>query len=742
MATYVVETAKAPHIRHKGSGQATTTATSAASNSNVFFPLRRGASLYESPVRILAALSWLFWSSRLFVEIGTFPSAAIWSILYGLGSVSLLTFYVLLRSARAIAVLDRILLYGTLFIGVLWVVALVYGNPNYGTDEAAFVQGAAQTLLHGHNPYGSNLSWALQHFAVAPNSYTYTTSGHLITHLNYPALSFLPEALLIAVGASTQATIWVCAFSLALSGLVMFAFVPAQYRPFAAVLLGFDAYFDAAASGLIFTQMMLFLVVAIISWTDFVGRSTGWKRWVSPIALGLSISIQQDSWFLVPCFVVAVYQEAKMRGYAPWGSVCRYTSILVGTFLSINLAFIVMGPGAFVHGILEPLTLSLMPLGQGLIGLTTYLGIGGGDLSLYTLTSLLVLGTLLLALGFHYRRTRFLVPLAPAIVLWFSTRSLEQYVLIGAYSLLAAMCCWRPSHSISANSKLKRARHRKVRRVPLGKLGSAGVNSVTATVLIGLGIIASSAALVSALTSTAPLSVQVVSFHTTGQEQTIDSLYVKVRNNTAEVKNPVYVVENGPYVGTPWLSAGAEAAIPPHSERLVKILAPNTSVMPSLNNSVKVAAFTSGPAAVSTSTSFLPNADHTLLTPFGFSRVIPVGRTVAVQVQVLDRLGSPVRVPGIKVHLGQAVYSPYGLFATENSINGHADGQSPVTTKTDSQGVATFYIRADQSQSTATTLQAWLGGSSASGYSNRVIAWLGYSSTGAGDVQNPLGFGQ
>ena len=157
--------------------------------------------------------------------------------------------------------MDRVLVYGTLLIGIIWVIALVYGNPNYGTDEAAFVQGAAQTFVHGHNPYGVDLSWTLQHFAVQPNSYTYTTTGHLITHLNYPSLSFLPEAALIAVGISSQATIWVCGAFLAASGLVLFAAVPHRYRPLAALLLGFDAYFDSASSGLIFTQMMLFIIL-------------------------------------------------------------------------------------------------------------------------------------------------------------------------------------------------------------------------------------------------------------------------------------------------------------------------------------------------------------------------------------------------------------------------------------------------------------------------------------------------
>ena len=54
---------------------------------------------------------------------------------------------------------------------------------------------------------------------------------------------------------------------------------------------------------------------------------------------------------------------------------------------------------------------------------------------------------------------------------------------------------------------------------------------------------------------------------------------------------------DGPYVGTPWLLAGTDTVIPPHGARVVKLLAPNTSVMPSLNAAFKVAAFTSEPDA-------------------------------------------------------------------------------------------------------------------------------------------------
>ena len=288
-----------------------------------------------------------------------------------------------------------------------------------------------------------------------------------------------------------------------------------------------------------------------MTWEKYVHRAPGWQGWISPVALGLAISIQQDSWFLVPCFIVAVYQEARLYRQRPWPAVVRYGLIVGSTFIILNLPFIVLGPFKWVHGILEPFALSLMPLGQGLIGLTTYLGIGGGDLSLYSLTSVLVLTAVLCVIGFHYRRARFLVPLTPAIVLWFSTRSLSQYVLIAGYAILAALCCWDAElPPLPYRNRHRKSRGSLSRRTKL--FGGLSLGSI----LIVVATTASLGSLAMALTSKPPLSIQVVSYHSTGQEQTIDSLKVQVRNNTNDRKYPVFVVEDGPYVGTPWLLIG------------------------------------------------------------------------------------------------------------------------------------------------------------------------------------------
>jgi hypothetical protein len=682
---------------------------------------------FQLAIRVLAALTWLFWSSRLFVEIGIFPTAAVWAILYGVGAIVLLMLYMLVRSDRALGILDNVLVGGTLLIGIIWVIALVYGNPNYGTDEAAFVQGAAKYFAHGHNPYGLNLESTLQNFAVQPSAYTYTASGHLITHLNYPSMSFLPESALIALGVTSQTTIWVCAVFLAASGLVLLAVVPRAYRPLAALLLAFDAYFNAAAAGLIFTEMMVFLVIAIVSWESFVTRAPGWRGWIAPVALGIAVSIQQYSWFLVPCFFVAAYQEARLRQRRPWPDVFRYGGITFGVFFLLNLPFIVMDLSTWIHGILEPMSLPLVPLGQGLIGLTNYFGLGGGNLGFYSVASVLVYLTLLLVIGFHYDRTRFLVPMTPAIVLWFSTRSLSQYVLIAAFALLAAQCCWRREGSeVEPTTGAPVVPPAPWRLLP-DRVRLIGGASLIATVLISVGLVAIVGTMTVAFIVPGPLSLRIISFHSTGQEQTIDSLTVDVRNNTDAPKSVVYIVEDGPYLGTPWLIVGGNRIVPARSHRIVRVLAPNSAVMPSLNGAFKVAAFTTGPTAVSTSGPLQPNANHTLLTPFGFPTPIPVGVTKTVQVQVVNRLGVPVRQAGIEVQLGQAVYSPAGLFATENSINGQPDGQSPVGAPTNGQGVAVFTVRADQPGGDATTLQAWLGTAGATGYSNRVIAWFGYA---------------
>src|SRR5579884_974022 len=73
--------------------------------------------------------------------------------------------------------LDRLevwLLAVALLVLAAWIATQLNLYTGYGTDEAAFEQGAATLLLHGHDPYGANLLPALANFSTPAKYATYT----------------------------------------------------------------------------------------------------------------------------------------------------------------------------------------------------------------------------------------------------------------------------------------------------------------------------------------------------------------------------------------------------------------------------------------------------------------------------------------------------------------------------------------------------------------------------------------
>src|SRR5438270_7490547 len=89
---------------------------------------------------------------------------------------------------RAQRRLDIYLLAGSVLIVALSGVGAVTSG-SFTTDEIALNQGAAATLLHGANPFTSDLSWTLSQYGISGGSFT--LDGGLVTSQTYPSLSFL-----------------------------------------------------------------------------------------------------------------------------------------------------------------------------------------------------------------------------------------------------------------------------------------------------------------------------------------------------------------------------------------------------------------------------------------------------------------------------------------------------------------------------------------------------------------------
>ncbi len=161
------------------------------------------------------------------------------------------------------------------------------------------------------------------------------------------------------------------------------------------------------------------------------------------VAFGLALACNQLAWFIAPFLLTGIFlirrcelgRRRRRQGDA------RYLGIAVGTFAALNAPFFVWGPGAWLHGVTAPLTQHAIPYGQGLVGLTLFLRLGGGRWMRTTTPprSLYLALLVLYVIRFrHMGRACFILPL---LALFVSGRSLAEYwmttvavVLVGVVS--------------------------------------------------------------------------------------------------------------------------------------------------------------------------------------------------------------------------------------------------------------------------------------------------------------------
>ena len=625
-------------------------------------PANQGGSDLDLPVvlRILVALVWILWGLKLYQPTFTVSGAPEAGLLYTVGGVLALVLVSARPPARWARWIDLILLIGTLAAFGFWTRAAVFGSPAYGTDAVAFDQGAAQLLLQGINPYGKDLSWTFDAFRVLPSGTTNTLSGDFVHTLSYPVGSFLVYVPLLLLGIQAQAAIYVDAFFWILGMITLWLVLPSRFKSVVPVLASLGIYVDYATGGVTDTLLVPFMVLALWRWDRFgdpAERSAA--RWLGPIALGLACTFKQSAWFLAPLLVIGVAIESLSAGRG-WRPVGRYLLALVAAFLIPNLPFIVSDPGAWVGGVLVPFIEPLVPFGQGFIAFSTTFSQGGGSLTAYTLAATAMMFAVIVAFVGWYSTLKPLLPVLPLIALLLPTRSLNSYFVYAIPGLLAAITTVHRTPLVPRVAELC--------------AGSGWPGAARFSPRPAAGV-----ALAAALVSPAPLILQPVDQHTTGQLQTIDSLTVIAQNTTGVPITPHFAVALGAYMSSYWLVKEGPAAVAPHGSARYVLLAPNTASMPTVQQDSVLFALTDKPATISSARLFAAVAESTQISPQAVDRIVRDPPVVQFDVAIVDRLNNPVRRSGIKVSLGQVLYTSEGLFPGLTSINGKPQGQSPVT---------------------------------------------------------------
>jgi hypothetical protein len=352
-----------------------------------------------------------------------------------------------------------------------------------------------------------------------------------------------------------------------------------------------------------------------------------------------------------------------------------------------------------------PLVDQTIPDGQGLVDLALFQHTGGGRIQLYSVAAGLFYALGLIWYAAKYPQIkRAWLPIVAA-TFFFATRSFASYLFMLVPAAIVAATSVRP-----------------VQKHALGRWSRH-----TQALGVAMAIVLA-AVLALAIWTPAPLVVKVVQARSTGQLQTIQEITVAVTNTTNQVRTPHFTINSANHVTTFWypFSGGRtddDTGIAPHQTRTFTLRAPNSASTPRVGTPLIVDAFTTGPAAISTSNRYLVSPLRTRIIPDAVNAPVPVGRRIALEVQLEDRYGRPVHRSGVTVLLGQTIYAETAVIPAESSINGAAEGASPVAAITDDLGLATFTVEGVQPQKLPVYYEAWLPGEHRSvphGYSNQV----------------------
>ncbi len=310
----------------------------------------------------------------------------------------------------------------------VYVVAEIAYKGSYRTDVLAFSQYAAMLFANqGLNPYLQDMSKSLSLFAVQPSDLTPLSSGLFTTSFQYPALQFLIFVPFVLVGLRDMR--WVL---VAVELGVLFTLYwksPDSLRPMIILPMfaGTDLMINFTASSVTDMLWVLPLLFAAFNLK---------KPEVSGIYYGLASSFKQIPWLLAPFLLIYFVRSTTgtLREKMLRAGKFALASALI--FIGLNFPFIIGAGSTWLANILTPISSNLVILSQGPSGV-----LPAGRI-FYTVLALGVLLVLLLNFYVYFDRLKFVFWIFPGIILWFSYRSLTNYVIYWLPLMLVSLILW------------------------------------------------------------------------------------------------------------------------------------------------------------------------------------------------------------------------------------------------------------------------------------------------------------
>jgi len=298
----------------------------------------------------------------------------------------------------------------------------------YTTDVHLFSDYAATLTRMGENPYQYDM---LDSYRVYRASKLYSTpllNGDTVGGVSYPSLAFLLFVPFQTLGIDT-ALIYPLALLACL--LLVYAVAPEPLRPLVIVPFlvnpNYTLYSLGLVNDIVWATMLCLMVVC-------------WRRTaLAALIFGLACAYKQQPWFLAPFLVVRLWHETIGQSRAErLKLLAQFILISAAVFTVLNVPYWVADFGAWLNGVLRPLTQNMIILGQGYSSLTLFgvIFLPQWVFSYFTYGILIVLLTLYARYFAHWRE---LLWIAPVIALWFSHRSLSSYWYFYLLPLVTAM---------------------------------------------------------------------------------------------------------------------------------------------------------------------------------------------------------------------------------------------------------------------------------------------------------------
>lgn len=513
-------------------------------------------------------------------------------------TVSLLVILGLLACAdddERVRALETPVLIVALFALVLEMAARLSGTPSYKNDDAGFLQAAAVAFTHGHNPYATNLDWAIRayHFGV-----TQTTGGTHWTFFSYPAVSLLIAFVVVSLRSTIVAPTVVEVGALAIATVVLFRALPDRLRSLAPlVCVALPGLATHALNGLSEVMILPTLIVVAYRWRD-VGRggTLGRLGTVQAVALGLAVSTNQLTWFFVPFLVGGLFcmRRAELGPRVGGTVVARYAGIAALVTAVFNLPFIAWGPGSWFTDIFASFTRSAVPTGQGVpISLTLFAHVGGGDLQAFSYAFVLIYVALLAAYLRGFRRLHWLCFVLPVIALWFSGRALGSYWTVPIPFVLVSILNGGGKPALAPPGRVQADR----RPHWLAPLATAAL-FIPGAVAIAIG-----------LGTPAPLTMRLVAVPHRAEANAARQLEVAVTNRSSSPLVPHFQTSTSSHPSDFWRVRGGPRTLAPGATATYDLIAPRARADVRMPSSFSVDAVTAQPDTYS-SASFTVAADR------------------------------------------------------------------------------------------------------------------------------------